>query len=391
MTAPPVTASLRAVTREVDPGDGLLARLDGRGFAWLHHGTRFVASGVAARVTPDDVDRVLGAIAVDDPVMLPGTGPLAVGALPFDPDAQGMLVVPARVDGELDGRAWVTEIGADAVEPEARGPRPTRFEVVAPRTRSQWHESVERALDAIERGELEKVVLAREVLIDADAPFDARDVVRRLVAQQPGSFVYAIEGFVGASPELLVRRTGAVVESRPVAGTTLADSDESLLALAASVKDTREHRFVVDGIEAILGAACEQLSVGVTPEVAVFGPVAHLATPIRGRLRAPRPTALQLARSLHPTPAVGGTPVHAALDAIRALEGFDRGRYAGPVGWVDGRGDGEWAIALRGAELAGSHARLVAGAGIVAGSDPEAEWAETQAKLEPMLRALIRP
>jgi menaquinone-specific isochorismate synthase len=123
----------------------------------------------------------------------------------------------------------------------------------------------------------------------------------------------------------------------------------------------------------------------------VFGPVAHLATPIRGRLHAPVPGALELARLLHPTPAVGGTPRPAALAAIRALEGFDRGRYAGPVGWVDARGDGEWAIALRGAELDGARARLVAGAGIVAGSEPDAEWAETQAKLEPMLRALVRP
>ncbi len=188
-----------------------------------------------------------------------------------------------------------------------------------------------------------------------------------------------------------MRRTGAVVESRPVAGTTVADSDEALLALAASVKDTHEHRFVVDGIVDVLGPRCEQLHAETVPEVAVFGPVAHLATPIRGRLTAPSPTALDLARLLHPTPAVGGTPRRAALDAIRELEGFDRGRYAGPVGWVDARGDGEWAIALRGAELDGARARLVAGAGIVAGSDPEAEWAETQAKLEPMLRALVRP
>ncbi|MFI5053710.1 MAG: isochorismate synthase MenF, partial [Acidimicrobiia bacterium] len=204
-------------------------------------------------------------------------------------------------------------------------------------------------------------------------------------------FVYAIEGFVGASPELLVRRVGTIVESRPVAGTSLADGEESLRALAASVKDTREHRYVVDAIVAALGERCEELTVEAIPEVAVFGPVAHLATPIRGRLCEPAPNALELARLLHPTPAVGGTPRRPALDAIRALEGFDRGRYAGPVGWVDARGDGEWAIALRGAEIEGTRARLVAGAGIVAGSDPDAEWAETQAKLEPMLRALIRP
>jgi menaquinone-specific isochorismate synthase len=391
MTTAPATAQLRAVTREVDAGSGLLDAFDGSGFAWLHHRTRFVASGVAARVEPDDVERVLGAVELDDAVALPGTGPIAVGALPFDPDATGSLVIPARIAGELDGRAWVTEIGPALPGPAARRGAPTRFSVVAPRSRAAWRESVERALDAIARGELEKVVLAREVLIDADLPFDARDVVRRLVGQQPGSFVYAVEGFVGASPELLVRRTGTVVESHPVAGTTLADSAESLRALAASVKDNREHRFVVDAIVAALDGACESLTADATPQVAVFGPVAHLATPIRGRLRDPAPGALELARSLHPTPAVGGTPRREAIDAIRALEGFDRGRYAGPVGWVDARGDGEWAIALRGAELDGTRARLVAGAGIVAGSDPDAEWAETQAKLEPMLRALVRP
>jgi menaquinone-specific isochorismate synthase len=141
----------------------------------------------------------------------------------------------------------------------------------------------------------------------------------------------------------------------------------------------------------VLEPRCADLHADAVPEVAVFGPVAHLATPIRGRLSTPAPSALELARLLHPTPAVGGTPRRAALDAIRELEGFDRGRYAGPVGWVDARGDGEWAIALRGAELDGARARLVAGAGIVAGSDPDAEWAETQAKLEPMLRALVRP
>jgi menaquinone-specific isochorismate synthase len=285
----------------------------------------------------------------------------------------------------------VTEIGPADADPAASIQPPTRFHVAAPRTRADWRSAVERALAAIAAGDLEKVVLAREVVVEADTAFDARDVVHGLVASQPGSIVYASAGFVGASPELLVRREGDVVESRPVAGTTVADSDDALLALAASVKDTREHRFVVDGIVEVLEPRCADLHADAVPEVAVFGPVAHLATPIRGRLTPPAPSALELARLLHPTPAVGGTPRRAALDAIRELEGFDRGRYAGPVGWVDARGDGEWAIALRGAELDGARARLVAGAGIVAGSDPDAEWAETQAKLEPMLRALVRP
>jgi menaquinone-specific isochorismate synthase len=391
VTTTPVPARLRAVTREVAVPDDALGGFDPHGFAWLHHGTRLVTSGAAARIAPADAAAVLAAVDVDDPVGLPGTGAVAVGALPFDPDATGELVVPARVQGVHDGRAWITEIGAGEPAAGVAVAPPTRFQVAATRTRNDWRVAVERALSAIDAGDLEKVVLAREVLIEADTAFDAHEVVRGLVASQPGSFVYASQGFIGASPELLVRRVGTVVESRPVAGTTVADSDEALLALAASVKDTREHRFVVDGIVDALEPRCEQLHSDAVPEVAVFGPVAHLATPIRGRLADPAPSALELARLLHPTPAVGGTPRRAALDAIRALEGFDRGRYAGPVGWVDARGDGEWAIALRGAELDGGRARLVAGAGIVAGSDPEAEWAETQAKLEPMLRALVRP
>ncbi len=391
MTTTNAPPQLHAVTREVDPNTDPFEEFDPGGFAWLHHRTRIVTSGVAARLAPADAAAVLAAVAVDDAVGLPGTGAIAVGALPFDPDADGELVIPARVFGALDGRAWLTEIGPSRRDVDPEVVPPTRFTVAAPRSRGEWRVAVERALDAIGRGDLEKVVLAREVLIEADTPFDAREIVRGLVASQPGSFVYASEGFVGASPELLVRRTGAVVESRPVAGTTIADSDEALLALAASVKDTQEHRFVVDGIVDALEPRCDDLTVATTPEVAVFGPVAHLATPIRGELHEPAPSALDVARLLHPTPAVGGTPRDAALDAIRALEGFDRGRYAGPVGWVDAHGDGEWAIALRGAELDGARARLVAGAGIVAGSEPDAEWAETQAKLEPMLRALVRP
>jgi menaquinone-specific isochorismate synthase len=391
VTTTPVPARLHAVTREVEPGGDALRDFDAHGFAWVHHGTRIVASGVAARLAPADATTVLAGIDADDPLGLPGTGAVAVGALPFDPDDPGELVVPARVHGTRDGRAWITEIGPGEPDLTVAIAPPTRFQVAAPRTRADWRAAVERALAAIAAGELEKVVLAREVVVEADTPFDAREVVHGLVTSQPGSIVYASAGFVGASPELLVRREGDVVESRPVAGTTVADSDEALLALAASVKDTREHRFVVDGIVDVLAPRCADLHADATPEVAVFGPVAHLATPIRGHLASPAPSALDVARLLHPTPAVGGTPRRAALDAIRALEGFDRGRYAGPVGWVDARGDGEWAIALRGAELDGARARLVAGAGIVAGSDPDAEWAETQAKLEPMLRALVRP
>jgi menaquinone-specific isochorismate synthase len=392
VTTTRLPARLQATTREVEPAPDPLATFHPAGFAWLHDGTRLVTEGVVARVAPGEIDAALAAIDADDPVGLPGSGPVAVGALPFDPSSPGELVIPARIRGHRAGRAWVTDIGAVDAEPRVHADAPMRFTISAPRTRAMWEEAVVAALGAIARGELEKVVLAREVKIDADSPFDITGVLHRLVAQQHGCFVYASEGFVGASPELLVARHGATVESRPVAGTTVADGDDATLdALAHSAKDNREHRFVVDAIADALGRVCDTLDVAPVPEVGIFGPVAHLATPVRGRLAEPAASALELARLLSPTPAVGGTPRAPALAAIAALEGFDRGPYAGPVGWVDARGDGEWAIALRCAEIDGPRARLVAGAGIVDGSDPDAEWAETQAKLEPMLRALIRP
>ncbi|HEX5588198.1 MAG TPA: isochorismate synthase [Acidimicrobiia bacterium] len=391
MTTAPAPPQLFATTREVEATDDLLARIDASGFAWLHHDTRIVANGVAARVAVDDVHDLLASITVDDEVELPAVGPLAVGALPFDPVVPGELVIPSIVVAHVDGRAFETRIG-DGEASRSPSSAPTRFVVDATRSPSHWRAMVERALESIDAGGIDKVVLAREVVIEGDAPFDVGAIVRRLTTQQPGSFVYASEGLVGASPELLARRVGDRVESRPMAGTTVVDGDAaSLRALAESVKDQREHRYVVDAITEALEPVCTELEIGVIPEIAVFGHVAHLATPFRGRLHAPAPSALALARLLHPTPAVGGTPTMAAVEAIRELEGFDRGRYAGPVGWVDARGDGEWAIALRGAEIDGSRARLVAGAGIVAGSDPDAEWAETQAKFEPMLRALVRP
>jgi menaquinone-specific isochorismate synthase len=394
MTATPASVGLRAVTREVEPGRDLLATLGAGGFAWVHHGRRLATSGAVTRVTPQQVAGALDAIEADDPVDRPGTGAVAVGALPFDArPSDGELVIPARVVAEVDGRAWVTEIEpVSAVAPVDAPTQPSRFAVVAPQTRARWRAMVDAALAAIQRGDLEKVVLAREVFVEADRPFDVREIAARLISQQPGCFVYACDGLVGASPELLVRRIGDEVESLPVAGTAVADGDEAALrALAASVKDHREHRYVVDAIVGRLRDECHVLHAADLPEVAVFGHVAHLSTRVQGRVGASAPSALDLAQMLSPTPAVGGTPRDAALETIRALEGFDRGRYAGPVGWVDARGNGEWAIALRGAEVDGRWARLVAGAGIVEGSDADAEWAETQAKFEPMLRALVRP
>lgn len=393
-TAPLALRRLRAVTRPIDPRPGvpsdLLDELGPDGFAWLQGDAGFVTSGIATRISVDDAVSVLAEIDHDDAVGASGSGPIAVGALPFAPDEGAMLTIPARVVGRTDdGRGWVTELGPHVPLPESLGPPPQHFEVAARTTEDEWAHAIDVALVAIRLGELDKVVLARAVEVSADRPFLRREVLARLRAQQPGCCVYADEGFLGATPELLVRRTGTTVTSRPMAGSASADDPAGLERLAASAKDAREHRPVVDAIVEVLTPWCRELEASDEPVVASFATIAHLATRVVGTLCYPAPDALTLARALHPTPAVGGVPRPAALEAIQRLERTPRGRYAGPVGWVDARGDGEWGVALRGATIDGATALLHAGAGIVDGSVAAAEWRETEAKLAPMLRALV--
>jgi menaquinone-specific isochorismate synthase len=395
----PLTATrLFARTREIEPPASLLDAMAADGTGWLTDEGGFVTAGAAAVVPVSEAAVTLAAIDGDDPIGLPGSGPLAIGALPYDDPACGAMVVPRRLTGIApDGRAWETLIGDDVVvDPpaaEAAGP----FTVAATSTRAAWSDRVLATLGAIESGQFDKAVLAREVLVDADVPFDVRVVVDRLQRAQGGSFVFAVPGFVGATPELLVRRSGLDVVSRPIAGTrprgsTVAADAGAAAALRASAKDSWEHRLVVEAVVAELGDAGVTLDPVGPPEVDAFGTVLHLATTVHGRLaRADGPSALDLARALHPTPAIGGAPRGPATEWLRKIEGMDRGRYGGPVGWIDRHGNGEWAVALRCAEVDGRRARLLAGAGIVAGSDPDAEWAETQAKLAPMLAALVQP
>jgi menaquinone-specific isochorismate synthase len=401
--------------------EDLLDALGPDGFAWLRGGAGFVTAGVAARIPvetgPGRFERAAGVVAealrsigVDGPSPVvdsgPGAGPIAVGALPFDDRTSGSLVVPAVVVvRRADGSGWVTTIGpggaGDERDPERIAPRnghlaPAPGSVVAVREdpgRAEWTESVRRILAAIDAGEVRKVVLARRLVVESNAPFDRRAVLDRLRRSHPSCFTYAAGGFVGASPELLIRRRGDEVASCPMAGTVrrgaTPEEDQALTAgLRRSVKEAEEHRLLVEAVVAALAPVCVDAPLAGEPDVVRFPTVSHLATRVSGVLRRPAPSALALAGLLHPTPAVGGLPRSEALATISALEGFDRGLYAGPVGWVDAAGDGEWAVALRGAQLDGPRARLVAGAGIVAGSDPEAEWAETEVKLRPMLAAV---
>ncbi len=400
---------LTSRTCPLDSGiDDLLSRLGPDGFAWLRNGCGFVTAGVAARIpvgpgagrferAAADLAAFFGTIEIDDALGVPGTGPLAVGAIPFSDSMPGELVVPAMVVGRsADGSAWITEtepVHAPATASAAAGTNGISFSAKEHPDKDEWTANVRRVLGAIGAGHVRKVVLARELVLEADKPFDRRALLERLTRRNPTCFTYAAGGFVGASPELLVRRRGDEVESCPMAGTVARGStqpeDDALVdALSHSAKDAEEHSLLVDAVLAALAPLCAEGPEAAAAEVVRLATVSHLATRVRGRLLEPAPSVLALAGKLHPTPAVGGLPRPAALAAIATLEGFERGLYAGPVGWVDASGEGEWAVALRGAELDGSRARLVAGAGIVAGSDPDAEWAETEAKLQAMLSAV---
>lgn len=399
--ATPLVARSRFVSEgaSIDPFD----HLGDGGFAWWHGDVGFVASGVVARVPADEVVATLRAISVEDEVGALGSGAIAVGALAYServgPEATE-LVIPARVVGRTTGgRGFVTELGASGAAtgtPEAAsrsvppGPaEPTSYRVRQGMSRAAWGRAVARVLECIDAGEVDKVVLAREVTADADRSFDRAQIVRRLRAAHPDCFVFAADGLVGASPELLVSRHGRELAARPLAGTSPTVDAAARARLGASEKDHWEHQIVIDSMTAAFGR------LGVTvhargPEVVSFGELAHLATEITGTLSPDSDLAsLDIARALHPTPAVGGSPDAVADRLIAELEPTRRGRYAAPVGWVDANGDGEWAIALRSAEIVGSTAVLRAGAGIVAGSDPVREWEETEVKLAPMLAALV--
>ena len=379
--------------------------------AWVRDGEGLVAWGVAARIEagrgPDRFRRAwdaLGSLAegaeVGDAVGLPGSGLIGIGSFSFDADADGsVLVVPRVVIGRRGGTTWRTDLSppnATPAPPVADSPpvatpsRPRYAGSSLPDV--HWLEAVARAIARIDAGEAEKVVLARDHAVWSQEPFDAIDLARRLTGRFPSCHTFVVEGLVGATPELLLSRSGRTVASRVLAGTTARSADEVEdaalgAALLASEKDLAEHRFAADSVREVLAPQCADLAGEVGPRLLRLDNVQHLATTFRGHLDDPDTSALELVGALHPTAAVGGTPRQAALEMIRELEGMSRGRYAAPVGWTDAAGDGEWGIALRCAELAGARARLFAGVGVVAASLPEAELEETRLKLLAMQAA----
>ncbi len=430
----------RARTTRLAAAPDLLAEAGDRGVLWRGENGGLAGRGTALQIDLPGglsdpaslraVQESLAAIEAVDEVGLPGCGPVAIGALPFDPTAPGHLVVPIRIVGHSGDTGWLTTVEpvdgplaapsaadgaetgpgagtdewvtpvADKADPAGvAGLPPDEFNLVSSMPHAEWREVVAGAVKRLGRGELRKVVLARRVEITANRSFVISDVLERLTALYPSCMIFSVNGFLGASPELLISREGDVVQSHPLAGTVArsgdSHADQALVAgLMSSGKARHEHQVVVDALVQVLAPLCRELTVPSEPTIMGLRNVSHLGTHISGRLNGngtSPPSALDLVASVHPTPAVGGSPTPTAIRYLQQVEGFDRGLYAGPVGWVDARGDGAWAIGIRCADVEANRAHIYAGNGIVAGSDPAEELAETQLKLQALLAALVRP
>ena len=413
---------LTAVAEPLPSADALAEVLgeqaaDGDGFVFDRRGAGVAAAGVAWRIVvpagPGQVARAAAAAsrALERVARGDGPAPVVVGALPFEGTSPATLAIPrVAVVRREDGQAWQISVsrgepgngrsaGGDAPvdlrEPigvdgdGASAASPGASPVPSP---DEFMRMVGEARDHIRAGDLEKIVLARTLVVRGDAPFDRGALLGRLLREEPDAYTFAVSRFVGASPELLVSRFGDGVSANPLGGTarrsTEAGEDAAAArALLVSEKDLREHALAADAVVADLTPVCGTLDVR-GPVTRGTATLWHLSTEVSGRLADPSTSALDLAALLHPMPAVCGTPTDTALSLIDRLEAFDRKLYGGLVGWMDADGDGEWALALRCAELNGVTATLYAGAGIVADSDPAAELAETDAKFGSMLRAL---
>lgn len=350
----------------------------------------------------EPLDAVVGRDALerqlDEQRRRPERAGLLFGALPFDTSRVPARLFSAR-DVEIRGPA-----GGDLEAFERTGG--DRQAATARVTRGLdghgYRRSVARALERLHPEALEKVVLSRRVTYEMSNPPSAAALVRTLAPRNPGGYTFGLRLFaglsdhawlVGASPELLVRRRGVLATAYPLAGSVPRTGDvgkdaERAAALLRSGKDLREHAIVVSAVADTLNQFCCELHVPTAPHVVATPTMLHLGTRISGQLRSLETTSAALAHALHPTPAVCGHPRDAALDTIRALEPFDRGLFTGAVGYCDVHGDGEWAVTIRCAEVRGTSVALYAGAGIVAGSDPETEFDETSAKLETMATVL---
>lgn len=379
--------------------------------AWIRSGDGLVGFGEYKKfiVTGEDrFDRArawwndqLSEFKINNNVHGSGTGPLLFASFAFDSSSPSVLVIPEIVLGQKNGKSWITWIG-DKNQPglEKISNSSISGEITwqdAAKDEEVWRQQVTKAITAIKDGLVEKVVLARDLTATSTKEIDARTLLQRLEIEYPSTWLFLVNGLVGATPELLVRLSKSLVTSRVLAGTIRKSGNEDRdLALAASLakssKDLEEHEYAVKSVADGLAPFCSSTNVPESPFVLHLANVMHLATDVTGVLNSSARQAdiFTLIEQLHPSAAVCGTPTEVAKKYISQLEQMDRGRYSGPVGWIDAQGDGEIAIALRCGLLSEDRKsiRIFAGCGIVADSNPEKEFAESQSKLIPMRTAL---
>ncbi|MBX3094643.1 MAG: isochorismate synthase [Cryobacterium sp.] len=433
MTAVPTPVpALSVVTRPFALSAPLLDYLDqSQPLLWLRRGNGLVGHGEALRLEFSGANRfadasvtwreVAARAVVDDAVGVAGSGLVALGTFAFDDEsvATSTLIVPSLVIGRRDGLAWVTRIAlssdtatTDAATTDASPPAPSSRTAVtefgdpepanitglaratfASGTLSPagYLDAVERAVDGIRHNGVSKIVVARDLTATLDSDAGLAPAIASLAHGYPDCWNFAVDGFLGSSPETLVTVHRGTVTARVLAGSAARGADaasdvEASIALATSTKDQDEHEFAVHSVVAALRSH-GTVTASEVPFTLKLPNLWHLASDVEGTL-SDGSTSLDLIAALHPTAAVAGTPTDAAIDAIRELEPFDRERYAGPVGWVGADGDGEWAIALRSAQLAADGTITAwAGAGIVVDSVPQHELAETTMKFRPIVEA----
>lgn len=377
--------------------------------SWVRGGDGIVGIGVHKRHVVTGPDRFIQAqkwwrdfineLDIRNNLHGTGTGPILFSSFSFDPTEESQLIIPKVVIGQRNGKSWITWIG-DTPQPQLRRASEVRSPLNLTWSGSNgdvWQDRVARAIEKIKGGKLEKVVLARFTTASSDSIIESRSLLKYLSNEYPSTWIYSNAGLVGATPELLVRLSKSLITSRILAGTIRKTGDDQRdLALAGSLarssKDLEEHEYAVRSVADALAPFCSSMNVPESPFVLHLSNVMHLATDVTGVLSDNSSPAdiFELAARLHPSAAVCGTPTEVAKRTIDEIEGISRGRYAGPVGWIDAKGDGELGIALRCGQISSDKKsiRIFAGCGIVAGSDPEREYAESQAKLLPMRSAL---
>ena len=377
--------------------------------SWVRNGEGLVGWGVHATTTVSGKDRFekarqwwhhqLETFAVANSVHGSGTGPVLFTSFSFDRNEESVLVIPQVIVGQKGAQSWITWIGdtPQPVLPES----PAQYSQGAftfgdgSISTSAWKERVAEAIKRVDSSQVDKVVLARDLVAKSTTGIQTIPILKKLAAEYPSTWTFAVDGLVGATPELLLRLSRGMVTSRVLAGTIpKTGNDEKDLALAASLarssKDLEEHEYAVRSVADALEPFCSSTNVPESPFVLHLANVMHLATDVTGALieTKQRVDAFSLLQSLHPSAAVCGTPRNIAFDIITEVEGMNRGRYAGPVGWIDASGDGELGIALRSGQITDREIRIFAGCGIVAGSNPEKELEESNAKMIAMRSAL---